>query len=145
MKLIAKKPCGFGGRRFYINDEIPVDLVSNPREQEKMGVLSIVGGETKTETIKVKVEAVTLKVPVEEGEMVLEVTSEGLQDVVNVLIGSADEAKATIDAMTDGDALILLHLTDSRKSVKTAAETRAKALNESVEEPNDNQESAGEQ
>ena len=35
--------------------------------------------------------------------------------------------------MTDGEALILLHLADSRKSIKAAAETRAKAL--SKEEP----------
>lgn len=137
MKLIAKKPCGFGGRKFYIGDEIPADLVMNPREQEKMGVLSIMGDGVKTETVKVQVESVTVKVPVEEGELVLDITCDGLQSVVSVLTGTADEAKATIDAMTDSDALILLHLTDSRKSVKNAAETRAKVLN--------GQESAGEQ
>ena len=31
--------------------------------------------------------------------------------------------------MTDDDALILLHLADSRMSIKKAAEARAKALN----------------
>ena len=39
--------------------------------------------------------------------------------------------------MEDGDALILVHIVDSRKAVKAAAEERAKALN--------SEESAGDQ
>ena len=46
-----------------------------------------------------------------------------------------------VEKMTDGDALILLHLADSRKTIKTAAEDRAKALSAKQEEP----ESEGEQ
>ncbi len=42
MRLIASKPCGFGGRQFYIGDEIPADLVADARMQEKMGVITIV-------------------------------------------------------------------------------------------------------
>ena len=42
MKLIAKKPCSFGGKAFFINDEIPVNAVLNPKQQEELGVLSIV-------------------------------------------------------------------------------------------------------
>ncbi|MCI9638297.1 MAG: hypothetical protein HFG77_18310, partial [Hungatella sp.] len=42
MRLIASKPCGFGGRQFYIGDEIPADLVADARTQEKMGVITIV-------------------------------------------------------------------------------------------------------
>lgn len=42
MKLIAKKPCSFGGKDFFINDEIPVNAVLNPKQQEELGVLSIV-------------------------------------------------------------------------------------------------------
>lgn len=41
MKLIAKKPCSFGGRKFYIGDEIPENLVTDARMQEKMGVITI--------------------------------------------------------------------------------------------------------
>jgi len=134
MKLIAKKLCSFGGRKFFIGDEIPADLVMNPKEQEKMDVLSIVSEDDHPGS---NGGTVSVKVPVEEGELILEITPDGLQSFVNSLIGTADEAKATIDEMTDGDALILLHMTDTRKSVKVAAETRAKALN--------GQESAGEQ
>ena len=41
MKLIAKKPCSFGGQRFYIGDEIPAELVAEPKAQEKLGVIAI--------------------------------------------------------------------------------------------------------
>lgn len=41
MRLIANKPCGFGGRQFYIGDEIPANLVADARRQEKMGVIII--------------------------------------------------------------------------------------------------------
>lgn len=41
MKLIAKKPCSFGGRRFYIGDDVPEELVAEPKVQERMGVLTI--------------------------------------------------------------------------------------------------------
>lgn len=42
MRLIAKKPCSFGGRQFYIGDEIPVDFVTDAKLQEKMGMIAIV-------------------------------------------------------------------------------------------------------
>ena len=41
MRLIANKPCSFGGRQFYIGDEIPAELVADARAQEKMGVIAI--------------------------------------------------------------------------------------------------------
>lgn len=42
MRLIANKPCSFGGRQFYIGDEIPADLVADAGMQEKLGVITIV-------------------------------------------------------------------------------------------------------
>lgn len=42
MRLIANKPCNFGGRQFYIGDEIPENLVADAKMQEKMGVITIV-------------------------------------------------------------------------------------------------------
>ena len=41
MKLIAKRPCCFGGRKFYIGDEVPAEMVLDPASQEKLGVLSV--------------------------------------------------------------------------------------------------------
>ena len=42
MALIAKKPCSFGGRQFYIGDEIPANFVTDVGMQEKLGVITIV-------------------------------------------------------------------------------------------------------
>lgn len=42
MRLIAKKPCSFGGQQFYIGDKIPENLVADAKLQEKYGVITIV-------------------------------------------------------------------------------------------------------
>ena len=42
MRLIANKPCSFGGKKFYIGNEIPENLVADARLQEKMGVITMV-------------------------------------------------------------------------------------------------------
>ncbi len=42
MRLIANKPCSFGGQKFYIGDEIPENFVVDAKSQEKMGVITIV-------------------------------------------------------------------------------------------------------
>ena len=39
MKLIAKKPCSFGGKKFFIGDEVPANLVLDPAKQIAWGVL----------------------------------------------------------------------------------------------------------
>lgn len=145
MKLIAKKPCGFGGKRFYIGDEIPAEYVLDARAQEKMGTLVIVSDDavapSKADAVEVQnptpVDTMTVLIRADEGDLPLDLTQEGLQAVVDVLTDKASAAEKIIDRMTDGDALILLHLTDTRKTVKELAEARAKALNSG--------ESAGEQ
>lgn len=123
MKLIAKKPCGFGGKKFYIGDEIPAEYVLNPKAQEAMGNLVIVNDEVAPGS------AMEVVIRAKEGDMPIVLTQEGLQAVVDVLTGTTDDAKPIIEQMTDGDALILLHLTDKRKEIKTAAEERAKVIN----------------
>ena len=41
MRLIARKPCSFGGRKFFIGQEIPAGLVLDAAVQERMGVLTV--------------------------------------------------------------------------------------------------------
>lgn len=140
MKLIAKKPCSFGGHNFYIGDEIPNEYVMNPQNQEKLGVLAVVADDAdgipaaEVAVAGKAVDTMTVNVHAEEGDLPLDLTKAGLQAVVDVLTGTVEDAEAIIAAMADGDALILLHLADSRKSVKKAAEARAKALNANPEE-----------
>ena len=143
MKLIAKKPCSFGGEKFFSGDAIPTAYVLDPKMQEKRGVLAIVpdnagtpnpagpesGNPLAGEPEKKTIDIIPLVIQVEEGNLPLEVTAAGLQDVVNVLTGKAADVEALIGEMNDSDALILLHMLDSRKTIKVAAEERAKALN----------------
>ncbi len=131
MKLIAKKPCSFGGKKFFVGEEIPLELVVNPATQEKFGTLTIVDSESINEAPEpIVIPAPSLSITVKTGDtdMILEPSSEGIQDVFNVLVGKASEAETIISQMDDNDALILLHLADSRKSIKEAAEARAKEI-----------------
>ena len=41
MGLIAKRPCSYGDKKFFIGDEIPADLVADVAREEKLGVISI--------------------------------------------------------------------------------------------------------
>lgn len=41
MELIAKKPCSFGGKKFFIGEKIPKRLVTDPAVQEKLGVIAV--------------------------------------------------------------------------------------------------------
>ena len=45
MRLIAKKPCSYGGKKFFIGDEIPAELVVNIEREEKIGVISAANDE----------------------------------------------------------------------------------------------------
>ena len=127
MKLIAKKPCSFGGKKFYIGDEIPAEYILDPKAQEKLGVLACVGEEITPVTVPIAVQSA-------KGKMELNITGEGMQSIFDVLTGKANEVEPIIKEMTDGDALILLHITDSRKSIQSAAEARANELEEAGEQ-----------
>ena len=130
-RLVALRPCSFGGKKFYIGDEIPAEYVLDPQSQEKYGTLKIVNVEAEVdvhENIVISRPSLSIIVQNDGKEMILEPTDRGVQDVFAVLIGKADDAEAIISQMDDGDALILLHIADSRKTVKAAAEARAKEL-----------------
>lgn len=131
MKLIAQKPCSFGGKKFYIGDEVPAEIVLNPKMQEKMGVLAFApDGVSKDEPVAVILHA-------EEGDVELKLTHGGLQAIFDAMTGNAEKAASVIEEMTDTQALLMLHVADGRKTIKAAAEARAKAIS--------TKESAGEQ
>lgn len=154
MKLIAKKPCSFGGERFFKGDEIPVDLVLEPKTQERYGTLAILEGDAVTPApnispIVIPDPILTVCVSVDGEEMTLEPTDDGLRDIFNALIGNAESAIAIVNQMEDNDSLILLHLADRRTTVQKAAKARAQVLNEAQEqaptEAQEGEESAGDQ
>lgn len=144
MKLIAKKPCSFGGKQFYIGDVIPVELVQEPKTQEKYGILTIVNDDAAPAAPAEPGDttaAVPLVVPVKDGPVSLALAVEDIQTVVDVLTATTDDAEKRIEQIDSDDILFLLHAVDSRKTVKAAAKARAQALSEAQE----GTESAGDQ
>lgn len=157
MRLIAKKPCSFGGKRFFIGEEVPAHLVANPELQEKLGVLAIgnnrVGevpattsgtftqaqvdemvaaavAELKETENGVYDRAITIFVNGEsDGEMLaVSVTAEEIQQVFSILQMSAEEGAKVIADVTSENVLIFLHAADSRKTIKNAAKEQADKL-----------------
>lgn len=150
MKLIAKQPCSFGGKRFYIGDEIPVELVLEPKTQEKYGKLAIVDDEAVPAVMD----------PAEPGGDVtvvplviigreMELAPESIQVVMDVLTANAETAEKLVKQIDSDDILFLLNAADSRKTVQAAAKARAQALVEAQEqalmEAQEGEESAGDQ
>lgn len=140
MRLIARKPCRFGGKKFYAGDVIPNDLVASPGYHEKQGYINIVtddgtpispapieGAEEKYR----EVEGVTiLAEDPNGGTLELKISAESLQTIFDILGAKAAEAEGMVGNLTEDDALVLLHMVAPRKTVKDAAEARAKELAE---------------
>lgn len=146
MKLIAQKPCSFGGKKFYIGEEIPAELVLNPQVHAKLGTLTVVADDAVTGEVPgtpdIEPAVLSVVVHAKEGDLPITLSAEGLQAVVDALTSNADDAGSIIKQIDDRDALALLYYTDSRKTVKEAAEARARAVDE---EGTDDEESEGEQ
>lgn len=141
MKLIAKKPCSFGGRRFLINDEIPEELVLDASAQEKMGVVAIVP-ETGAalEDCVAKVGEVLFSVPVRKGDETfeLDISEPQIRETVEIMQMTQKDATAHIKGhVGDNTVLILINAMDSRTAVKKEAEIKVKTLAETEERTGD--------
>ena len=140
MKLIAKKPCSFGGKDFFINDEIPVNAVLNPKQQEELGVLSLVSdGEAATGILETDIAIPVFKsydgdtaqvmgVPLNIGE---------IQEVFSIMQMNVEEAMKAIEATKSENMLIVIHACDSRAGVKKAAQKKADNLSSTNGSTND--------
>lgn len=153
MKLIAKKRCSYGGRKFFAWDEIPADIVLNVEREEKLGVISIANDEAgvpeqsgalySQEQVDEMIQSAVAELkPFDsdnagftvtvkgEGDNVTAVScsAEDIQSVVDVLQMNADDgAKAVANVQSDS-VLILLHALDTRATVKKAAQKQHDTL-----------------
>ena len=145
MRLIAKKPCSFDGKKFFIGDEIPAECVSNPKAQEKMGVIAIAGGTIPPEelhdyTQQVGVVKFEILIHSEDGDLPLHVTNDELSvftDILQIPVSKAEDKQKVsemIQNIESEDLLIMLDALDGRKFVKDEAQERAKTLSESFED-----------
>lgn len=138
MKLFAKKPCTFNGKRFTIGAEIPLEFVADPKKQERLGVVAIAdSNDIPLEECVAQVGIVKFDIPIhaEEGDLILCVTNEELTvftDILQIGVKTAEEKQKISDIVQkveSEDLLIMLSALDGRKFVKEAAEERAAALN----------------
>lgn len=153
MRLIAKKPCSYGGRKFFIGDEIPAELVVNIEREEKLGVISIANDEagvpeqsgalySQEQVDEMIADAVAELEPFDsdnagftvtvkgEGDNVTAVScsAEDIQSVVDVLQMNADDGAKAVANVKSDSVLILLHALDTRATVKKAAQKQHDTL-----------------
>lgn len=153
MKLIAKKRCSYGGRKFFAGDEIPADIVLNVEREEKLGVISIANDEagvpeqsgalySQEQVDKMMADAVAELEPFDsdnagftvtvkgEGDNVTAVScsAEDIQSVVDVLQMNADDGAKAVANVKSDSVLILLHALDTRATVKKAAQKQHDTL-----------------
>lgn len=138
MKIIALKPCNFGGHKFLIGDEIPEELVQNPNEQKKRGVIAISQDGEGIPMAKVTANVSEMKIPVvihsEKGDLTIEVTQEELNvffDVLQIPVSKTEDKQKVsvlIQSIESLDLLIMLDALDGRKFVKEESEKRADAI-----------------
>lgn len=132
MRLIARRPCSFGGKKYFIGDEVPAEDVINPTVQEDQGTLAIVKDEQgvleTAEDGKVAIPVIrdgegdiadTLSIPLTEGEV---------RHVFAIMQMTADKAAEAMEDVDSEEVLIVLHAADSRSGVKKAAKKRAEQL-----------------
>lgn len=157
MSIIALKPCTFGGKKFLIGDEIPENLVVNPKVQAKMGTIAISGGTVPPEELQqytsqvgeVKFEII---IHSENGDLPLAVTNEELSiftDILQINVSKTEDKQKVSDMIQNiesEDLLIMLDALDGRKFVKEEAQERAAALvpdEQEEEQPGDNDDIGG--
>lgn len=143
MTYVAQKPCRLAGQAFRIGDIVPDEVIHPGAANNlvKMGIISITGDDAEPAVTEAKKEPITVYVHAEEGELECNPTQEGLQQVFDVLQGNVSNAEETINKMTDTDALILIDVCETRKSVKAAVKERGMQLamlEESQEEAGEN-------
>lgn len=93
------------------------------------------------ESLEEHTDPVKIIIPLTKDGGVLEVPTDP-DTIVAVMCNlqlTAEESTRTIETMTDETALILIHALDGRKTVKTAAEARAKKLESNREESGEGQ------
>lgn len=133
MRLIARIPCRFAGKRYLIGDEIPAEVVENPEAQAKRGTITIMndGDESTNNQSDVKF-IVPIHLPDRDYEVsVTESELTVFTDILQMGVKTNDEkAKIAeiVSSIESEDLLILIDALDGRKPVSEAVKERVDAL-----------------
>lgn len=132
MRLIARRPCSFGGKKYFIGDEVPAEDVINPTVQEDQGTLAIVKDEQGV--LETAVDGKVAIPVIRDGEgdiadvLSILLTEGEVQHVFAIMQMTADKAAEAMEDVDSEEVLIVLHAADSRSGVKKAAKKRAEQL-----------------
>ena len=143
MKLVSNKPCNLNGKKYFIGEKVPVEEVVDYANLVKMGLLSVIHDAVPADNLEecvAMVGEVSFSIPIVKGDETidLDVTEPQIQDAVKTMQMNADTAIAHIRGdVEDNTTLIVINALDSRKTVKEAAELKAKALIEQEESTGD--------
>lgn len=141
VRYIAKKPCQFGGKKFYIGDEIPNEYVDEPSKMEKYGVISIdINGTPSTgdSMVETKIEVI---VHSDNGDIAIYLTKDELStfmDIRQLELKKSDEKQKIVEiikSIESDDLLIALDAIDRRNFVAEEARKRAEELHQYDTEP----------
>lgn len=136
MRLVARKPCKFGGKQYFIGSEVPSEDVSDPKAKEGLGVLSILDDDVATSVLlESDIPENTLLVPVvkdsdEENAQVMSVpiSQSDMTEIFYILQMKAEAAIKAIGELKNEDMLIIVHALDNRSTVKSAAKKQAQLI-----------------
>lgn len=136
MRIIARKPCNLGGKRYFIGEEIPAEMAGNYTALEKMGVVSVLTDET-PEMHHIETGAKNrFSIPIIKGENTLEllISEAEMQEAVKTMQMPQKDAVAHIRGHIENNTvLICINALDSRSAVKKETEAKAQEIAESEE------------
>lgn len=126
---IALKPCTISGSKYLVNDVVDTSALSSAEVAALIKRKQIAGNDEGVVPAASLETLIAIPVLGEEENFAVSLSDEQIVEVFTVLQQTADDAIKAIGEMTAENALILIHRIDERKTVKKAAEARAKELN----------------
>lgn len=136
MSYICLKALSLGGMTYQPGEGIPdgAILPARVRSLTSCGYIAAQGAEPAAEAEAPAGESAggVLYVPIKgDDELTVPIPVDGAAFIFALQQSTADEAAAMLQDVEDENVLILIHATDSRKSVRAAAKARAAALHPS--------------
>lgn len=131
MSFVALKPCSFAGNTFRIGEDVPEELVHNDSQQAliTMGVIARKDGiATAYSATPAHAQTICAYIHADEGDVVVSMSQDDVVQIFDVLQATAKDAEDIVSVMDNVDALFLLSVIDTRKTIKSATEARAKEL-----------------
>lgn len=127
---IALKPCTISGAKYLVNDVVDTSALTAAEVAALIKRKQIAGNDEGVAPVA-SLDSTLIAIPVlgAEENFAVALSDEQIIEVFSIMQTTADDAIKAIGEMTDENVLILIHACDNRKTVKKAAEDRAKELN----------------